>query len=70
MQTYANLYATNKQLYKDIHNLQERFTKDIYKNKVQCLNCILVQETLQPKNKTKKSEVEKEKEAKQSQKHL
>jgi hypothetical protein len=33
MQTYANLYATNKQLYKDIHNLQERLQKTFTKIK-------------------------------------
>jgi hypothetical protein len=33
MQTYANLSATNKQLYKAIHNLQEHLQKTFTKIK-------------------------------------
>ncbi len=56
MQTYANLYATNKQLYKGIYNLQEHLQKWSA-----MLECRLIQGTLQPKNKLKNQKLKKKK---------
>jgi hypothetical protein len=54
MQTYANLYAKNKQLYKGIYNLQKHSQKWSA-----MLGCRVVQGTLQPKTKLKNQKLKK-----------
>jgi hypothetical protein len=56
MQTYANLYVINNQLFKGIYNLQ----KHLQKWNVM-LECKLVLGTLQPKNKLKNQKLENKK---------